>query len=66
MTGHYREAIARGRTALGLRAKTARVVRDGKEIDVSVDDVVVDDIVIVRPGEKMAVDGRTTRRRVLC
>jgi Cu+-exporting ATPase len=40
-----------------LRAKTARVVRDGKEIDVSLDDVVVDDIVIVRPGEKVAVDG---------
>lgn len=63
LTGHYLEAIAKGRTSsaikslLGLRAKTARAVRDGKEIDVSLDDVVVDDIVIVRPGEKVAVDG---------
>src|SRR5919197_3300175 len=63
LTGHYLEAIAKGKTSsaikslLGLRAKTARVLRDGKEADVSVDDVVVDDIVIVKPGEKVAVDG---------
>jgi Cu+-exporting ATPase len=64
LTGHYLEAIAKGRTSsaikslLGLKAKTARVVRDGKEeIDVSVDDVVVGDIIIVKPGEKVAVDG---------
>ncbi len=63
LTGHYLEAIAKGKTSsaikslLGLRARTARVSRDGKEVDVSVDDVVADDIVIVRPGEKVAVDG---------
>jgi P-type Cu+ transporter len=63
LTGHYLEAIAKGKTSsaikslLGLRARTARVLRDSKEVDISVDDVVVDDIVIVRPGEKMAVDG---------
>lgn len=65
LTGHYLEAIAKGRTSsaikslLGLRAKTARVVRDGKEIDVSLDDLVVDDIVIVRPGDKVAVDAES-------
>jgi P-type Cu+ transporter len=63
LTGHYLEAIAKGKTSsaikslLGLRARTARILRDSKEVDVSVDDVVVDDIVIVRPGEKVAVDG---------
>jgi len=63
LTGHYLEAIAKGRTSsaikslLGLRARMARVLKEGNEIDVSVDDVVVDDIVIVRPGEKLAVDG---------
>src|SRR5215217_912866 len=63
LTGHYLEAIAKGKTSsaikplLGLRARTARVSRGGNEADVLVDDVVVDDIVIVRPGEKVAVDG---------
>jgi P-type Cu+ transporter len=63
LTGHYLEAIAKGKTStaikslLGLRARTARVLRDDKELDVSVDDVAVGDIVIVRPGEKVAVDG---------
>jgi Cu+-exporting ATPase len=64
LTGHYLEAIAKGRTSsamkslLGLKARAARVVRDGKEeIDISVDDVVVNDIIIVKPGEKVAVDG---------
>jgi P-type Cu+ transporter len=61
--GKYLEARAKGRTSeaikklMGLRAKTARVVRDGMESDVPVDDVRVGDIVIVRPGEKIPVDG---------
>jgi Cu+-exporting ATPase len=42
---------------MGLRAKTARVVRDGLELDLPVDDVLRDDVVIVRPGEKVPVDG---------
>ena len=42
---------------MGLRAKTARVVRDGAEIDIPIDDVVAGDIVVVRPGEKIPVDG---------
>ncbi len=61
--GKYLEAKARGRTSeaikqlLGLRPKTAFVVRNGQEEEVPVDDVLVGDIVIVRPGEKIPVDG---------
>ena len=57
------ESIAKGRTSraikelMGLRAKTARVLRDGAEIDVPVEQVRVGDHVIVRPGEKIPVDG---------
>ncbi len=42
---------------LELQAKTARVIRDGKEIDVPIEEVVVRDTVLVRPGEKVPVDG---------
>ena len=45
------------RKLFGLRARTARVVRDGTEIEVPVDDVTVGDELIVRPGEKVPVDG---------
>ncbi|HEY8425617.1 MAG TPA: heavy metal translocating P-type ATPase, partial [Limnochordales bacterium] len=61
--GKYLEAVAKGRTSaaikklLGLQARTARVIRDGREQDVPVDAVEVGDIVIVRPGEKIPVDG---------
>jgi P-type Cu+ transporter len=61
--GKYLEARAKGRTSeaikklMGLRAKTARVVRGGVESDIPVDDVLVGDIVIVRPGETIPVDG---------
>ncbi len=61
--GRLLEAIAKGRTSaaikklMGLRAKTARVVRDGEEIEVPTEDVQVGDIVVVRPGEKIPVDG---------
>ena len=61
--GKYLEAKAKGRTSealkklMGLRAKTARVVRDNAEIEVDIDDVRVGDVVIVRPGEKIPVDG---------
>ncbi len=57
------EVRARARTSealrslLDLRAKTARVVRGSDEIDVPVEDVVVGDVVVVRPGEKVPVDG---------
>jgi Cu+-exporting ATPase len=57
------EARAKGRTSeaikkmMGLRAKTARVVRAGLEVEVPVDDVRVGDVVLVKPGEKIPVDG---------
>jgi len=64
--GKLLEAIAKGRTSaairklMGLRAKTARIIRNGEEIEVPVEDVQVGDIVIVRPGEKIPVDGEVT------
>jgi Cu+-exporting ATPase len=63
LLGRYLEALAKGRTSeairrlMGLQAKTARVVRDGAEVDVRVEDVAVGDVVVVRPGEKIPVDG---------
>ncbi len=61
--GKYLEAQAKGRTSeaikklLGLQAKTARVVRDGGEMEVPVEQVATGDQVIVRPGERIPVDG---------
>src|SRR5512147_2065347 len=61
--GKFLEARAKGRTSeaikklMGLRAKTARVVRDGVEAEVPVDDVRVGDVVLVKHGEKIPVDG---------
>lgn len=61
--GKFLEARAKGRTSeaikklMGLRAKTARIIRDGVELEVSVDDVKIGDVVLVRPGEKIPVDG---------
>ena len=61
--GKFLEARAKGRTSeaikklMGMRAKTARIVRDGTEMEVPVDDVHVGDLVLVRPGEKIPVDG---------
>ncbi len=57
------EIRAKGRSSeaikklMGLQAKTARVIRDGKEMDIPVEEVVLDDIIVVRPGEKVPVDG---------
>jgi P-type Cu+ transporter len=64
LLGRLLEARARGKTSaaikclLGLQPRTARVVRDDKENDVPVEQVVVGDTVVVRPGEKIPVDGR--------
>jgi Cu+-exporting ATPase len=61
--GKYLEARAKGRTSgairklLSLQAKTARVIRDGVEGDIPIEDVRVGDLVSVRPGEKIPVDG---------
>jgi Cu+-exporting ATPase len=57
------ELRARGRTGeaikklVGLQAKTARVVRDGTEVDIPVEEVLVGETIVVRPGEKIPVDG---------
>ena len=62
--GHALEVRARGKTSeavkrlLGLQAKTARVVRDGRELDIPVEQVLKGDMIRVRPGEKLPVDGR--------
>jgi len=61
--GKYLEARAKGRTSeaikkmMGLQAKVAHIIRNGDEIEVPVDQVLVGDIVLVRPGEKVPVDG---------
>ncbi|MDP2601817.1 MAG: heavy metal translocating P-type ATPase [Deltaproteobacteria bacterium] len=63
MLGRFFEARAKGRTSeaikklMGLQAKTARVVRDGQEADIPIEEVQVGDTVVVRPGEKIPVDG---------
>lgn len=62
-TGTLLESIAKGRTSaaikklMGLRAKTARVIRDGQELDIPVEQVHAGDLIVVRPGEKIPVDG---------
>jgi Cu+-exporting ATPase len=61
--GKYLEVVAKGRTGeairklMGLQAKTARVIRNGQEQDLDLSEVVVGDLVMVRPGEKVPVDG---------
>ena len=63
LLGKLFEARATGRTGaaikrlIGLQAKTARVLRHGSERDVPIEEVAVGDVVIVRPGEKIPVDG---------
>ncbi len=63
LLGRFLEARAKGRTGeairklVGLQAKTARVERDGSVIELPIEQIVVGDIVHVRPGEKIAVDG---------
>ncbi len=63
LLGKWMEARAKGRTSqaieklMGLQAKTARVIRNGQIVDISIDEVLVGDTVVVRPGEKIPVDG---------
>jgi Cu+-exporting ATPase len=63
LMGKYLEELAKGRTGaairklVGLQAKTARVVRDGREQDIAIRAVVRGDLVVVRPGERVPVDG---------
>lgn len=64
LLGKFFEASAKSRTGdaikklIGLQAKTARVLRGGKETDVPIEEVAVGDTILVRPGEKIPVDGK--------
>ncbi|NSY42759.1 heavy metal translocating P-type ATPase [Agrobacterium tumefaciens] len=63
LLGRFLEARAKGRTSeaikrlVGLQAKSARVIRNGETIDVPLQDVATGDVIVVRPGEKVPVDG---------
>ncbi|HIG98997.1 MAG TPA: copper-translocating P-type ATPase [Thermoplasmata archaeon] len=63
MLGRYLEAKAKGKTSdaikklAGLQVKHAIVIRDGQEIEVAIEDVIVDDVMLVKPGGKVPVDG---------
>ncbi|EYB66456.1 heavy metal translocating P-type ATPase [Deinococcus phoenicis] len=67
LLGKYFEAIAKGRSSeamkklLSLQAKTARVVRNGQELELPTDEVLVGDLISVRPGEKIPVDGEVVQ-----
>lgn len=64
LLGKTFEAVAKGKTSeaikklMGLQPKTARVIRDGEEIDLEIEKVVIGDVIIVRPGERIPVDGK--------
>jgi Cu+-exporting ATPase len=66
LLGRLLEARAKGKTSeaikklMGLQAKTARIIVDGQEKDVLIEEVEIGDIVVVRPGEKIPVDGTVT------
>jgi len=61
--GKYLESVSKGKTSeaikklMGLAPKTAIVIRNGKEIEITIEEVEVGDIIVVKPGEKMPVDG---------
>jgi len=67
LLGKWLETKAKSRTSealkklIGLQAKTARVLCDGETVDIPIDQVVTDDIILVRPGEKISVDGVITK-----
>jgi Cu+-exporting ATPase len=63
LLGKVLESRAKGRTSeairklMGLQPKTASVIRDGKEVDIPIDEVLTGELIVVRPGEKIPVDG---------
>ena len=63
MIGKYLEAITKARASeaikklMGLQPKTAIVIRKGKEVEIPVEKIVVDDVILVKPGQKIPVDG---------
>ena len=66
LLGKYFEALMKGRASeaikklIGLQPKTAKVLRDGKEVEIAIKDVRAGDLIVVRPGEKVPVDGKIT------
>ena len=64
LLGKYFEVLMKGRASeaikklIGLQPKTAKVIRDGKEVEISISEVQVGDLIIVRPGERIPVDGK--------
>ena len=66
LLGKSMEAVSKGRTSeaikklMGLAPKTSTVIKNGKEIEISIDDVEENDIVLVKPGAKIPVDGEIT------
>jgi len=66
LLGKYLEAVAKGRTSEAikklaeLQAKTARVIRQGQEMDIPIEEVELGELVVVRPGERVPVDGKIT------
>ncbi|MBI6872174.1 heavy metal translocating P-type ATPase [Clostridium aciditolerans] len=64
--GKYLESVAKGKTSeaikklMGLAPKTATVIREDKELEIPIDEVEVGDIIVVKPGEKIPVDGEVT------
>src|SRR3989338_4125736 len=67
LMGKWLEARAKGKTSdaikklMGLQAKTARVIRGGETTDMPIEEVLVGDTIVVRPGEKITVDGIVTK-----
>lgn len=63
LLGRLLEARAKGKTSeairklIGMQPKTARIIKNGQEVDIPIEDVLVNDLVLVRPGEKIPVDG---------
>lgn len=63
LLGKTFEAVAKGKTSeaikklMGLQPKTARVIKDGVEMDIPIEEVNIGDIIVVRPGERIPVDG---------
>lgn len=61
--GKYLEAVSKGKTSeaikklMGLQPKTAIIIKDGQEVEISIDEVETGDIILVKPGEKIPVDG---------
>lgn len=64
LLGKFLEANAKGKTSeaikklMGLQAKTARILKDGQEVEISIERVKVGDHIVIRPGEKIPVDGK--------